>query len=102
MITKKMQELQSSFPILKKINPQMSNNEKLLMFMRDSHFRHRLCEKLLEQVTFALINSSEVKNNRPSRRNFIRLAIVLSFRKSSMKMIWSRFLKSLEKFQSSL
>jgi hypothetical protein len=95
-----MQSLQSSFPVLKKVNSQMTNGEKLLLFVRDSLFRHRLCEKLLEQVKFCFICSLEAKNCQPSKCSFIQHDIALSFRKNLTKMIWSRSFKDSAKFQS--
>ncbi len=47
---KKMIELQTTFPLLKKMIATLTNQEKINMFLRDTTFRLRLTEKLRETV----------------------------------------------------
>lgn len=36
-----MYELQNMFPVLKKMNPNLSNQEKLNIFLRDNNFKNK-------------------------------------------------------------
>jgi hypothetical protein len=54
---KKLLELQPIFPVLKRMTPLLSNQEKVSLFLRDSNFRLRLTDKLREDVLFHLIRA---------------------------------------------
>ena len=47
---KKMLNLHLAFPLLKKMNNQMSNQEKLNMFLRDNNFRVKVTDRLRDNV----------------------------------------------------
>lgn len=65
-LMKRMADLQSIFPVLKKMNPHLTNQEKLNLFLRDNNFRMRLTDKLRESVTLisSRINSSSIPSSR--------------------------------------
>lgn len=50
-LMKRMADLQPIFPILKKMNAHLTNQEKINLFLRDNNFRMRLTDKLRESVT---------------------------------------------------
>lgn len=49
-LMKRMADLQPIFPILKKMNAHLTNQEKINLFLRDNNFRMRLTDKLRECV----------------------------------------------------
>lgn len=39
---RKIANLKNEFPVLKKINPTLTNNDKLQLFVRDNQFKQRV------------------------------------------------------------
>ena len=48
---KKIAALKGEFPVLRKMNRFMTNQDKMQVFLRDPHFKTKAQEKLIEKVT---------------------------------------------------